>query len=274
MVSDLHSVHPAEQWFPLTRWVFRRLNDSIKGIVHTIGRTAIHGLMLLRHSGKIRQNLTHTVQQASIIGLSSTTLAVVLTTMAGMVLALQVATEMARQGGSMFVGALVSLALVRELGPILSGFAVIALAGSAFAAEISAMKANSQLDALEVLHVCPIRYLMLPRVLATIWMLPLITTMAIIGGIWGGMIVSQHFADIPSPMYLDSVWQQTEWFDLGVALLKAVLLGLVSSLICCSLGFQSEGTTASVGITTTRAVVWSFMALALLNYFVSALFYG
>jgi len=200
--------------------------------------------------------------------------ALTMTTFSGMVIALQVATEMVKQGAENYVGALVAASLLRELAPIMTGFSVIAMSGSAFAAELSTMQITSQVDALKVLHVHPVRYLIVPRVIGAMVAMPVITVITAFSGIMGGMLVSNLLADLHPGVYLDSVWQMIEYKDVFGALFKATVFGYLISIISTSIGITATGGAKEVGEATTRAVVWSFVMMAIFDYFLTFFIYG
>lgn len=260
--------------FPLTRGFLGRVRHELAQGVWLIGAIIEQTGTVFRYVIRGKVDRRAVLAHASFVGTDTLGIALVMTTMTGMVIALQVAKEMAKQGAGNMVGALVSLALLRELAPIMTAFSVIALAGSAFAAEISTMKINSQIDALRVLHVNPTRYLVLPRVLATVLMLPLITIITTFAGILGGMLVSGWIGDVSPTLYFHSVWTQTEVKDILAALLKAAVFGYLLSIVATTLALQVEGGAREVGSTTTRTVVWSFVAMAVFDYILTYLIYG
>ena len=166
------------------------------------------------------------------------------------------------------------MALVRELAPVMSGFAVIALAGSAYASEICTMRTNSQLDALRMLRVDPVRYLMAPRLIAATVAVPLITVITAVSGILGGMWVSHYSAGIATGNYLESAWIFLGLKDVFGALLKAAVFGFLIATLSCTIGFATGAGAKNVGLATTRAVVWSFVGMAVADYALTFLLYG
>lgn len=261
-------------FFPATRWLLRGVEVKLVGILSRLGQ-AIQLLMDCARgvlAGGLRWS--HVLEQSAFTGVDTLPVALILTSFAGMVISLQVAQEMTRQGAASFVGALVSLALVRELAPIMTAFSLIAMAGSAYAAEITTMKANNQLDALSVLHLSPVRYLMLPRLLAMTFTLPLLTMLTGFCGLVAAQWVATASADLSASIFWDSVIQQTDLYDVMGAMLKAAVFGLSTALISCTVGFTSPGNASEVGRATTRAVVTSFIAMALLDFALSYLLYG
>ena len=263
----------SEPLFPLTRRFFAWCLEPLSGILETMGFAVIDGSIMCRYILKGHGSWPAILEKIAFVGWDSLPMSLLLTGTLGAVLAMQVAKDMADQGGSSFVGALVSVAMVRELGPVMTGFSVIAMAGSAFAAEITVMKSNNQLDALKVLQMNPIRYLMIPRVVATLIVLPFLTLIGTSLGILGGMYTANFIAGIPYTTYLDSVREFIEMKDIGVLFLKSVVFAGMIGLLCCSVGFTSSRSSNESAKSVTKAVVWSFIVMALLDYIISALFY-
>jgi phospholipid/cholesterol/gamma-HCH transport system permease protein len=260
--------------FPRTRLALTAVFELLGELLAQIGQTLTYTLQAVQYLLKGQTNWLSVLEQLAFIGMDSLPIALILTTFASMVIALQVATEMARQGASTLVGALVALAMVRELAPVMSGFAVLALCGSAYAAELASMKSNNQLDALKVLHVDPVRYLFLPRFIAAGIALPLITVITTVVGILGGMYISQFAADIPRSTYLESVWGQLGLWDVVSTLCKAAIFGWTIVSLSCTIGLDVKPGGTAVGEATTKAVVWSFAVMALLDFVLSFVFYG
>lgn len=260
--------------FPLTRRALAALRrESLFGL-ETIGRAVQNTGAILGFLGRGQFSLRHFNQQAAFVGIDTMGIALIMTTFSGMVIALQIATEMVKQGAGNYVGALVALAIIRELGPVMTGFAVIAMAGSAFAAELSTMQITSQVSALQVLHVSPLRYLLMPRVLACMVMVPLMTLVTTFSGILGGLWISNWLADIHPDTYLESVWYQTQVKDVAIMMFKASVFGYLIAILSATIGLNTHGGSREVGLATTRAVVWAFVAMAVTDYLMTFLFYG
>jgi phospholipid/cholesterol/gamma-HCH transport system permease protein len=252
--------------FPITRYSIKYLFTICKEALALLGDCVVYlqeclGFMV---QGKLRWH--HFIEHAHFIGLGALGISTILTMFAGMVIALQVANELTKQGAGNLVGALVAVAILRELAPIMTGFAVISMVGSSYCAELATMKIQKQVDALRVLHVHPTRYLVLPRLVAAITMLPMMTLLTAMAGIVGGMVVSYYLADLNPSIYMESVWQQIEVMDIVIPLIKASVFGLIIISICTTIGLKTEGGAKEVGISTTRAVATSFIAMALADY--------
>lgn len=260
--------------FPYTRKALAAMRREWSVFLDTLGSAVLYSGEIARFIASGQFNFRHFIQQMSFVGMDTLAISLIMTTFSGMVIALQISKEMAKQGAGDYVGALVSMALIRELAPIMTSFAVIAMAGSAYAAELSSMQITSQVSALKVLHVSPVRYLLMPRVLAGIVALPLMNVITAIAGILGGLFVSHFVADISIGQYLDSVWNQTEPKDVFAMLLKSSVFGFIIFSISTTIGLNTTGGSREVGAATTRAVVWSFVLMAIFDYVLTYLIYG
>jgi len=187
---------------------------------------------------------------------------------------MQVAPEMVKQGGKDYIGLLVSLTMIREIGVIMSGFAIISMIGSSQASELATMRVTEQIDAMKVLKVSPFRYLFLPRVLAGFIMMPFVVIIASALGIIAGGITSMAAAkDVTWLCYVSSVWQGLYIRDINIMLFKSACFGGCISLISSSCGYDAKGGAKGVGIATTKAVVWSFVAIVIVDCIFAAAFY-
>jgi phospholipid/cholesterol/gamma-HCH transport system permease protein len=260
--------------FPLTRRVAGFLRREAEGILLMVGMAVNMTVAMGGYLLKGRLKPRHFMDQAAFVGWDTLGIALVMVTFSAMVIALQVAKEMVRQGAGGYVGALVSLAVLRELAPIMTAVAVISMAGSAFAAELSTMNISKQVEALRTFRVDPIRYLVLPRVMAGIVMIPLMTVLTAVAGILAGMVISHWLADVPLWQYLDSVWQQTEIKDVAATLFKSSVFGYIIVILSTTIGLNTDGGAKEVGVATTRAVVWSFLTVAIFDYILTYLIYG
>ena len=185
----------------------------------------------------------------------------------------QIAQEMVKQGGGNFVGALVAVLIVRELGVIMSGFAIISMIGSSLASELATMRVTEQIDALYTLKVNPFGYLFLPRVLSGMIMMPLVVIISSLFGILAGALTSDLAAGLSYRVYFDSIWIGIFAKDLFVCLAKAVCFGAIIALISCTFGYYASGGAKGVGIATTRAVVWSFVAIVIIDMLFAIAFF-
>ena len=171
------------------------------------------------------------------------------------------------------IGALVSLSLSRELSPVLVALLVTARSGSAIAANIGTMRITEQIDALEVMAVNPIRYLITPRFIASVIVVPLLTILSIVSGILGGYFVATELYSINPYLYLEKMKDFTELYDILGGLYKSAAFAVVITMISTYFGYIAKGGAEGVGKATTTAVVGSSVLVLILDYFLTALIY-
>jgi len=165
----------------------------------------------------------------------------------------------------------VALVLVRELGPVLAALMVTARAGSAMAAELGSMQATEQIDALAVMAINPIQYLVSPRVIAGIISFPLLTSIFDVIGIWGGYLIGVGLMGAPGGSYLNGIAQNMSGHDIMSGLYKALVFGLVVMWVCCYKGYHAQRMATGVSRATTEAVVLSSVLILAWDYFLTSI---
>ena len=192
----------------------------------------------------------------------------------GAVLALQSYTGFSRFNAESSIATVVVISITRELGPVLAGLMVAGRVGASIAAEIGTMRVTQQIDALSTLSTNPYRYLIVPRVLAAVIMLPFLVLIADIIGVYGGYLVGIHMLDFNANSYLKSTFDYLEVNDVVSGLIKAAVFGFIISIMGCYHGFHSKGGAQGVGAATTNAVVTSSITILLLNYVLTSVFFS
>jgi phospholipid/cholesterol/gamma-HCH transport system permease protein len=210
--------------------------------------------------------------QLDIIGVQSMSIVVITAAFIGMVLALQTAYALQDFGGKIFIGKVVSLSLVRELAPVLMALMVGGRVGAGMTAEIGTMKVTEQIDALRALATNPVRKLIVPKVLATTIMLPALTTIAILVGTLGGMLIAVVQLDLSSNFYLRSVITSIGYDDLASGIGKTFFFGFFISIIACYNGLRTTGGADGVGRATTATVVTAAISVLIMDFFLTKLF--
>lgn len=211
------------------------------------------------------------VEQFDAIGVGSLTVVILTGMFTGMVLALQSGMTLDQFGARPVVGRLVSAAMVRELGPVLTALMVTGRVGSGIAAELGSMMVTEQISALRALGTDPIRKLVVPRVLAGTLMLPLLTVIADAVGMLGGAIISSTQLKVAGSVYWNNVVQGLYMDDLWMGIIKPVVLGFVLVTIACYVGLRTKGGTQGVGRATTNAVVAGSVAVLAMDFLVTKL---
>jgi len=215
---------------------------------------------------------TEVLNQMDELGVKSVAITGITALFTGMVLALQTAYSLEAFGGKMFVGRVVSLSLVRELGPVLTALMVGGRVGSGITAEIGSMTVTEQVDALRAMAISPIRRLVVPRVLAVLFMMPILTAIADVLGILGGLGIAVLELRMTFQDYFTSILQQLTIDDIFSGLSKTVFFGFEIAVIGCYNGLQVEGGAASVGRATTRTVVFASISVLVSDFFLTKLF--
>ncbi len=191
----------------------------------------------------------------------------------GMVLALQSHTGFARFSAEGAVATVVVISITRELGPVLAGLMVAGRIGAAIAAEIGTMRVTEQVDALTTLSTNPFKYLVAPRIIAGLLMLPCLVVVADIIGVFGGFLVGAYKLGYNPATYLHSTWEYLKPLDVISGLVKASAFGFIISLMGCYNGYHSKGGAQGVGQATTNAVVSASILILTSNYILTALFF-
>lgn len=243
------------------KWLQRLLAAVLLG-----GQVLVHLL-----GGKIHRR--NVLEQMAIVGPGSLLIALLTAATVGMVFTIQVAREFISLGAGTAVGGVLSLALIRELAPVLTAVIVTGRVGSAFAAEIGTMQVTEQIDALYMLRTDPIDYLVIPRVIACCVMLPLLTLLSFIVGMTGGVFVANSMFSISPTVFFDSAQNFMQISDLTSALIKAAVFGVLIAVISSSWGLTTTGGAKGVGQSTTTAVVTSLLAIFVTNFFLSWLLF-
>ena len=212
-------------------------------------------------------------EQMARIGVDSLPIVFLISMFTGMVLALQSAYQMQRFSAEMYIASLVAFSMTRELGPVLTALIVAGRVGASITAELGTMKVTEQIDALETLATNPIKYLVVPRFLALIVMLPFLTIYSDIVGILGGYIVGVYKLGISNSMYLKNTWQPLKYKDIFTGLIKSFFFGVIVCIVACYEGMKTEGGAEGVGRSTTSSVVVSFILIIASDCFFTALFY-
>jgi len=211
----------------------------------------------------------NTLEQMAAVGPQSVIITLVTALFVGMVFTIQVAREFITFGATTAIGGVLALTLSRELAPVLTAVVLAGRVGSAFAAEIGTMRVTEQIDALQMLKSDPVDYLVIPRVVACALMLPLLSIMAFITGMLGGLVVVTNLYNIPTTVFLNSARNFLTTWDLASALIKAVIFGVLIAVIGSSWGLTTTGGAKGVGQSTTTAVVTSLLAIFISNFFLS-----
>jgi phospholipid/cholesterol/gamma-HCH transport system permease protein len=212
-------------------------------------------------------------KQMEFVGVKSLGIVIITGGFTGMVLALQSYSAFRRFSSEGLVGVTVALSMTRELGPVLTALMVAGRAGSAMAAELGSMRVTEQIDALTVMALNPVKYLVVPRVLASLFMLPILTVIGDFTGIVGGYFVGVKLLGINEGVFISKMVKYVGLDDIYNGLAKAAVFGLILSLISCYKGFYTKGGAEGVGRATTEAVVASSVTILISDYVLTSLMF-
>lgn len=200
------------------------------------------------------------------IGVNSLPLVMIIAVFTGAVAAWQAAYQLKGIAPLSFLGGSTSRAIVTELGPVLTGIVIAGRVGASIAAELGTMKVTEQIDALETMAISPVRYLAMPRFLASVLMLPMLVVFADVIAVLGAYIVSNYFLGVSFAVFFQSVKRFFVIGDLIAGLVKTVFFGAVTALLGCHIGFKTEGGAEGVGLSTIRSFVLSAAMILILDY--------
>lgn len=257
----------------LTRGFFLILGGRVTEILEQIGDVALLTGRTFYYALKPPYELRTLVQQMDHIGVKSVTICGIAAIFTGLVLALQTMYGLARFGAKAYVGIVVSLSVVRELGPVLTALLVGGRVGSGITAELGAMKVTEQIDAMRALGTNHIKRLVVPRVLSAMIVLPLLTVLADALGIFGGMVMSQYEFHVDATLYMSTIWRNLKLADLLSGLGKTVVFGFLIGIIGCYNGLEVTGGTEGIGRATTKTVVTASILVLISDFFLTKFFW-
>ena len=251
---------------------FQPVGKAFLGFLETTGKLAVFTLIALSHC--VRPPIYYRLLGRQMIDIGYYSLPVVgMTTLfAGMALGLQTYAGFSRFSAEDAIAKVVALGITRELGPVLAGLMVAGRIGAAMAAELGTMRVTEQIDALDTLSTNPFKYLVAPRIIAGLTMLPLLVFVGDIIGVFGGYIVSVYKLGFNPGVYISQSFKVLEFIDVFSGLVKAAAFGFIVTLMGCYMGYNSRGGAQGVGTATTNAVVSASILILIFNYIITELF--
>jgi phospholipid/cholesterol/gamma-HCH transport system permease protein len=245
---------------------------SYLGSLASLGARAAYYTLVAPFKGK-PLHLERAASQAMDVGVRCLPILSLITFFIGLILALQAAYELRQFGAMSAVATAVAVSMSRELGPLITAIVVIGRSGSAFAAEIGTMKVSEEIDAMETMAISPIRFLVAPKFLAMLVMLPCLTIWANAMGVLGGSLFGVVQADFTFVRYIHTSIDSLLLRDLTSGLIKSVMFGITITAVGCLEGLSTGGGAEQVGRSTTRAVVMSIFLVVIVDLFFTALFF-
>jgi len=254
--------------------IFQPIGKAFLGFLEATGRLALFAIIAVSHCVRPPFYPRLIGRQMIEIGYYSLPVVGLTTLFSGMVLALQSYTGFARFSAESAVPNVVVLSMTRELGPVLAGLMVAGRIGAAMAAEIGTMRVTEQIDALTTLSTNPHKYLVAPRLIAGLTMLPLLVLVGDIIGVFGGYLISVYKLGFNPAIYIKNTWQYLESIDVYSGLVKAAVFGFIVALMGCYNGYHSRGGAQGVGAATTNAVVSASILILISNYLITEMFFA
>ncbi len=242
-------------------------------VIEEVGRgvlLTLWGIYFFFHSPPKRR---HFFNQLAYLGAETVPVIVITSIFSGGVIALQTYSTFHRFNAEFLIGAVVAISMGRELGPVLASLMVVARVGSAMTANIGTMRITEQIDALEIMGVNPISYLVTPRIFAGVLGVPLLVILSDISGIFGGWFVAVKLFGVNSYLFWEKMKDITELHDFLGGLYKAIFFGLIISSVSCYFGFYTKGGAEGVAKATTNSVVASSMLILISDYFLTAVIF-
>jgi phospholipid/cholesterol/gamma-HCH transport system permease protein len=244
-----------------------RINSTLDGLGSGL-ILAVRAFASLPSAPRILKRIA---EQAYSAGYASLPIVTILCFFIGAVLALQSGISMRDFGAKQFIGALVGASMARELGPLMVAILLAGRVGSAVTAELASMKVYSEVDALVTMNIPPERLLVLPRLLAVLLVMPVLTILANVIGWFGGAVVCHHvdFIGVSADQYFQSLRAFVGIEDVIDGLIKAEIFGFTIMLIACNTGLRTRGGPREIGMAVTKSVVYSLIAILTLDYFIT-----
>lgn len=251
---------------------FSMIGYTIKNYTKGVGHATQITAETLSYIFKGQINIKNTVIQMVEVGYKSFPIIMLTSFFTGMVLALQVGSATSGLFNEpVYIGMITGFALVKELGPVLTAVVITGRVGAAITAEIGTMKVTEQIDALYTLGTNPVKYLAVPRFLACILMLPLLTALANIIGIYGGLVVTTMTWDIPSTVYMGDILNVMDVKTFWHGFIKSFFFAAILVIVACHKGFKCSGGAEGVGKATTSSVMVSMILILISDYFLTDL---
>jgi len=251
---------------------FQPVGKAFLGFLEATGKLALFTFMSISHCVRPPFYFRLLGRQMIDIGYYSLPVVGMTTLFAGMALGLQTYAGFSRFSAEDAIAKVVALGITRELGPVLAGLMVAGRIGAAMAAELGTMRVTEQIDALDTLSTNPFKYLVAPRIIAGLTMLPLLVFVGDIIGVFGGYIVSVYKLGFNPGVYISQTFKVLEFIDIFSGLVKAATFGFIVTLMGCYHGYNSRGGAQGVGAATTNAVVSASILILIFNYIITELF--
>jgi phospholipid/cholesterol/gamma-HCH transport system permease protein len=261
---------------PFGTWILAplgRLGRAPLSVIGNMGRMGTFLVLALFYTFAPPLKFFRVLKQIRFIGFGSVLVIVLTGAFTGMVLGFQGYYTLSRVGATAFLGSLVALSLLRELGPVLAALMVTGRAGSAITAELGIMRITEQIDELEILGLSPYRYLVVPNLLAAVISVPLLTAIFDVIGIFGGYLIGGKLLGVTPGSYFGAMTDYMDMKDVLIGLYKSICFGGIIAWVCCYKGFYAGFGAEGVSKATTQAVVLSSILILVFDYLLTSILF-
>lgn len=228
-------------------------------------------LMEIRFSAR---DISRILKQMVVIGVQSFPLAVMIGFFTGMIFSLNFGIPLKSFGAEDNIGGILGVAMIRTLGPVFTAFILAARIGSAMTAEIATMSVSNEIDSMRVMGIKPVRFLVMPRILASIIVNPVLTVYSCAAGLVGGWLLARAYLDVTDSTYWNQVFLQVDVKEIQTGFIKTFVFAIIYSSICVYQGLITKGGAAGVGKSTTRAVVYSLTMILVADFLITRFMFG
>jgi phospholipid/cholesterol/gamma-HCH transport system permease protein len=246
---------------------FEKIGERVLNFLSELGEVTmllVDSVKSLRYLPKSKRIVLYQMEH---IGVGSLPLVLIIAIFTGAVAAWQAAYQLKGVAPMSLLGGTTSRAIITELGPVLTGIVIAGRVGASIAAELGTMKVTEQIDALEIMAIQPVRFLAMPRIIASVFMMPVLVVLANAISVFGAYLVSRYFIGVSFAVFFSSVKKFFIFSDFTAGLFKTVVFGGVTALLGCHIGFHTSGGAEGVGQATIRSFVMSAAMILILDYF-------
>ncbi len=242
-------------------------------MISFLGKTVQNFIQTMKYIVTGRMRFEHVISQAVEISYDSLPIALIISIIAAAVITIQVSKQFLMSGADSYVGGTLTVVIIREIAPAFVALSIGARAGTAISAEIANMQVTEQVDAIKTLKVDPVGYYFAPRIVAAGFTVPMVTLIAEVAGILGGMVVAYLTIGLHPNRYITSCWLWLNTRDFYISIFKAFCFGIIIANVCATQGYETKGGAKDVGVSTTQAAIKSTIYLLIADFIINFLFY-
>lgn len=242
-------------------------------MISFLGKTVQNFIQTMKYIITGRMRFEHVISQAVEISYDSLPIALIISIIAAAVITIQVSKQFLMSGADSYIGGTLTVVIIREIAPAFVALSIGARAGTAISAEIANMQVTEQVDAIKTLKVDPVGYYFAPRIVAAGFTVPMVTLIAELAGILGGMVVAYLTIGLHPNRYITSCWLWLNTRDFYISIFKAFCFGIIIANVCATQGYETKGGAKDVGVSTTQAAIKSTIYLLIADFIINFLFY-